>query len=480
MPMATGLTEHVRERGSHARAAILVAVLLLCACATYHGRSAEIKRSLAESDYQETLERIERIDRGTSELLYLYEKGLVLHYENQFAASNEAFERAELLLEELYTKSVSRELAALAITDNITKYRGQTYEAVLVNYYKILNYLYMGDVDGALVECRRVNRKLEFLMDREDVFFADDPFIQFLTGMVYRSASEIGDADVSFRVAVAGYDSLAADYGIEFPLWLRCDAVRAARMLGDAVFDTAAVNCPEERLPGHGSLNLFLECGYVAHKEERKVILPVFKDDDTSDIDAFAPVLAERDGVTVASYRTDKKLDYVLKIAMPVLIPTPVPWEYAVVTAVPSTPPRADPSAEPSKRPVDPETSRAGVVENVDAYATASFEEGYGKILVRTIVRALSKYGAKQAASKENEGLGWLVNWFGTATETADTRSWSTLPEKILMTRLVLPEGDYDLLVDLYDGAGRRVEDLRISGVRVEGGRTTFLNHRIF
>jgi hypothetical protein len=122
----------------------------------------------------------------------------------------------------------------------------------------------------------------------------------------------------------------------------------------------------------------------------------------------------------------------------------------------------------------------AEVVENLDAYSTAAFEESYGKVLFRTIVRALSKYAAKQGASNKDEALGWLVNWFNVATESADTRGWTTLPEKILTARLILPEGSYDVRVELRDALGRTIDSLTIQGVYVEAGRTTFLNHRIF
>jgi tetratricopeptide (TPR) repeat protein len=314
--MEQELVAHTRRRRPSAActAAALLVLLFLCGgCGTYHVRSTEIKRSFAQSDYEDALVRVEEIDLGTSELLYLYEKGLILHYGDDYAASNEAFERAEMLLEELYTKSVTRELAALALTDNVTKYRGASYEAVLVNYYKILNYVYLGDVEGALVECRRVNRKLEYLRDAEDVFFVDDPFIQFLTGMVYRLSRELNDADVSFRVALEGYEVLGADYGVDTPGPLRCDALETAMQLGDSGADSLALNCPDGASDSTGTLNLFLECGYVAHLQERKIVLPIFKDDDVGDTDAFAEVLAAREGVASVDYRSNKKVDYVLK-----------------------------------------------------------------------------------------------------------------------------------------------------------------------
>jgi hypothetical protein len=179
----------------HKRAAAGVLVIVLCAfastgCSSYDNRSMLIKQALVQEDFDAALENVEKIGKSSSELLYLYEKGLVLHYQNRFAESNEVFEAAEALLEDLYTKSVTRETAALLVKDDIARYRGEPYEAVFVNYYKILNYLHQDDLEGALVECRRVNRKLQMIADAGEETFENDPFVQYLTGMVYAAAGD--------------------------------------------------------------------------------------------------------------------------------------------------------------------------------------------------------------------------------------------------------------------------------------------------
>ncbi len=453
-----------------AAVALALVVLVGGGCSTYQTRSTVIKQAFEDSNYDHALANIDEIDLGSSELLFLYEKGLVLHYQNQWQASNELFQRAELLLEELYTKSVSRELAALAISDNITKFRGDSFEAIAINYYKILNYLYLGDIDGAMVECRRVNIKLQMLIDAGETHFVDDPFVQYLTGMVYAVGGEINDAEVSFRAALSAYRDLGPELGLMEPPVLQCDVAEAGRLLGDFKPETnpGPGVCPEVAPEGYGTLNLFLESGFVAHKIETKIVLPIFTNDNTEDIDEFAAELAARDGMV---YTGDVKVDYILKVAMPALIPTPVPWDHAVVFPTPL----ADSLAIP-----EIPSSTAMVVENFDAYSVAGFETKYGRILFRTVVRGLTKYAAKKGADKKDEALGWAVNWLGAATETADTRCWSTLPQKIMMTRLVLPAGEYNLVVDLRDPAGLKIDTLIIPGVRIDAGRHSFLNHRFF
>jgi hypothetical protein len=185
--------------------------------------------------------------------------------------------------------------------------------------------------------------------------------------------------------------------------------------------------------------------------------------------------------VESAAYDGNRKLDYVLKVAVPVMVPTPVPWDYAVIRPAWKRPAGEDARDDvPAALSAGRARVRTDVVENVDSYALAAFEEAYGKIVFRTILRALTKYAAKEGASEKDEALGWMVNWFNAATETADTREWTTLPEKILMARLVLPAGRYDLRVELCDDSGRRVGNLLIEDVVIDPGRASFVNHRIF
>ena len=132
---------------------LLVPVLASCTRHVLH--SPYIKNSLADENYAAALERLENINNGSSALLYLYEKGLILHYQGELEESNRTLQAAEDLYFELYTKSLSREVASLVTSDNIIKYRGERYEAAMIYYYTILNYLLLGDPNAALVEWGR-------------------------------------------------------------------------------------------------------------------------------------------------------------------------------------------------------------------------------------------------------------------------------------------------------------------------------------
>jgi hypothetical protein len=118
---------------------------------------------------------------------------------------------------------------------------------------------------------------------------------------------------------------------------------------------------------------------------------------------------------------------------------------------------------------------------DVASMARRSFEEHQAALFLRAIARGLAKYLAKIKAEKEGgEAAGWAANILGVVTEVADTRSWSTLPEKILLAQLDLPEGRYAIHVGLFDRAGRLDDDFVIPDVEIRRGRDTFLNYRVY
>jgi hypothetical protein len=453
----------------------ITVVLLLSGCSSYTSRAVLIKDALAQDDYEEALEQVEEINKGTSELLYLYEKGLVLHSQSRYEESNEALYQAELLLDDLYTKSVSREVAALVVSDQVARYRGEAFETVYVNYYKMLNYWYLGSTEDAMVEARRLNNKIKFLPGVEDDVFVDSPFLQWFTGMMYEEGRERSDADVSYRNAVASYENLESWLGIGTPTALACDLVGNAGALGDretverysAGCDAAAPvsqRRPDSLAVAPGEVTILLECGFVAGKIAREIVIPIYKDDKNGSNftdDSFAEALSHR----VGQPRRRTKLDYVLKISLPDLVVPHSAYRRAHVQAI-------------SAR----DTVRATVVlaEDLNAWEKRAFEAKQAKVLIRAIVRGLAKYAAKQAAAKEDETLGWLVNLLGAATEVADTRTWSTLPERIFVTHLTLPAGSWKLKIELFNQLGRRVGTLDVPDLQVTGGQKSFLNYRVY
>ena len=450
------------------RRVLIAALLGVTGCAGYTSYSPLIDEALVHEDYAGALEVVEKISRSNSELLYCYEKALVLRAQGEYAASNETLERAEILLVELYTRSVTRELASLAVSETVSQYRGDAFEAIRVNYYKILNYLALDDVDGALVECRRLNRKLQMLHDGGETYFVDDPFLQYLTALVYEMGGESESAGVSFRTAAARYGESGDGWAGGAPPWMYCDASANARRRGDAAaaaaYDSLAT-CDGSG-DATGRVTVVIEAGRVVRKLESNLVLPIFEKDDWSDRDRFAHELAGRRGVV---YDHPAKVKYWLRVSLPVLEPRPPGVAYAVV--------KATRTEGEHRGTVDTRTVR---VEDLDAQAAQAFREKESTVLLRAIIRGIGKFVASEAARDKDDTLGALVNLLGVVTETADTRSWTTLPEVILVARLDLPEGRYRLEADVVDGHGRTVNRVGFGEVDVRAGSSRIQTARAY
>ena len=438
------------------------------ACTSQMARSPYVKDYVDRQEFAAALDEIEQIDKASSRLLYLYEKGIVLHYSGSYDESSAVLEEAERLFDDLYTKSLSREVGAMLTSDNLIQYRGERFEAALVHYYKILNYLLVSDTEGALVECRKLDNRFKTFAESDDSVYVNDPFLQYLTGMVYLEGGELADADVSLRSALKAYGALGGRYALEVPPSLRCDLARCATLLGDhdaaeRYAETAEGCDSSEGKRGYGTVNVFVECGYAPYKIEKNIVLPIYKGEvhDDTDADRFAATLTNRYGEPI---NEDIELDYILRVAVPELVSSPEPFAAAWIRVAVEGRPREEP---------------ARIVENLDALGFEAFEARRGGILLKTVARALVKYLAKEGVDDKSALAGWIVNLFNVATETADVRSWATLPQTIRMARLVVPEGTYDLEIVLRASASEMDESCVIEDVEVTSGRSTFLNLRI-
>ena len=116
-----------------------------------------------------------------------------------------------------------------------TLYKGEYHEHLIPLYYKALNYVRMGNLSAALVECRRLNLRLKELSDRSrsDKKYIKDAFIHTLMGLMYEAQGETNNAFIAYRNA---YEVYRDDYGDMFQVWipeqLKKDVLRSAKANG--------------------------------------------------------------------------------------------------------------------------------------------------------------------------------------------------------------------------------------------------------
>src|SRR5512135_1095304 len=140
---------------SCARAAAF-ATLALCGCAMFGPSNEPMLRALEREEYPRALAELDK-HREEGSVHWQSQRGLLLRYNGRLGESNEAFAAALSRQEDLFTRSVSNEAAALAVNDLLRPYRARDYELPFLHVYPALNYLELGDLEGAMVEARALS-----------------------------------------------------------------------------------------------------------------------------------------------------------------------------------------------------------------------------------------------------------------------------------------------------------------------------------
>ncbi|MBN2170456.1 MAG: hypothetical protein JW819_03930 [Candidatus Krumholzibacteriota bacterium] len=433
-------------------------LMLAVACVPYASKVSKVRTDLANGDPAAALARLEKM--GGDGLPELMERGLLQYLTGDLPGCQETFARAQQVVQDLYTQSLTREAARLLINDTMQAYRGEVFERVWIHYYRALGYLAAGQPHEAAVEGRAVTADLQYYADTgaDEAKYKNDPFLQYFAGLLYEADGELNDAWINYRQAERLYQ--AADiYGVPGPpAPLVADLLRAGRALR---FDEEAAAYEERyagvevpaREAGEGDLVVLVEARLVPAKLNNRMDFPIFGDADDDNDDA-AWVLAE-DSYNIWRRGEQREVKYWLTIALPAVDePEPAPggmcWRAG---------------------------GRRGdlaLAADLGALSRQCLADRYPAVVVRTVARALLKYWAKEKTEEEQgKAAGFLVDILGSATEMADTRSWSTLPGYVLIGRGRLPAGEHVLTVQGGGLSGQAT-------VTIAPGKMNFVALRLF
>lgn len=397
---------------------------------------------------------------GPDEIVWLLEEGKLLHSAKRFEESNRAFSLCEKKIEAMENRpSVSlrdglEEAAAVGSNTNAIPYKANPAEKIFLNTYKALNYLCIGDLEGALVEMRRAD------LAQKDA--------------VRKYASEIAAAQEDARAAAASkkiqysgvvnnndnkskIDSLYgglnqqitpeyANFTNPFTSWLS-----AACHLADGDAGEARVDLERLRAiaPGHpvagpdadalekqgiaafnNSVFIIFENGVGPHREETRIDLVV----------------------PVPGYIT-----YV-GFAFPRVV-----FERADVTAL---------EIRDSAGALVARTER---IASVDSIVASEFKQQLPSMIARIVVSTLSKAVVSNVNKKHGDLADILtrvaVGIWSAIVNNADLRSWMTLGKEFQVARIPIPADRTLQFSAAYSGGGRGP----VEAVRLPAGDAVFV-----
>ncbi|MFH1829647.1 MAG: hypothetical protein ABH871_02565 [Pseudomonadota bacterium] len=192
----------------------LIAVLSLSACvSTYQKNAVSAHNAYYRGDYDRALKLIDKVKPAERDkLLYLLDKGMILHAVGKYKESNVALTEAEELSSALAAKSVTREVAATLWSEEATEYAGERHERAMIIVMRMLNYIMLDDWEGAQVEVRRLGYVVEKAYGAEHEF--DNAFAVYLSAIAWEVLGNINDALIDYK-SLAKKDKAVPYYGYD-------------------------------------------------------------------------------------------------------------------------------------------------------------------------------------------------------------------------------------------------------------------------
>jgi hypothetical protein len=421
---------------------LALAAALLASCAT--GSFHRVDRALDAGRYGESVDVLEDERSslyGSGDLiLYYLDKGMLGHYAGRYAESSQLLEAGERAIEEAYTKSVVQELGTYLVNDTLRDYAGEDYEDIYINTFNALNYYHRGDMEGALVEIRRMNNKVRYLADKYGVA---------RSALQQKALEESLSIPANPQAPSAFNDSALARYlGMLF--------YRGSGRLDDARIDgeylrLAFANAPllyPQPLPSSLDQELRIPAG-----QARFNVL------------AFAGLSPVKEAVAV---RLPLGSGRYVKISLPQL-------RYR-----PSSVARIELILDDGRR-FDLE-----LLEDIQAIAGETYKAREGLIYLKTIIRASLKSAGSvvfDAMADRTEGGASLIysllslgsQIFVEASEQADLRISRYFPARAYVGGISLEPGRYSCEVVYYNAAGRVVASFPYEDILVQENQLNLL-----
>jgi len=434
---------------------------LLAGCASYPQRMARVKEDFAQGKYESALSALPGRDceGGRNQVLCLLERAVLRQALGDFEGSNRDFEVAYALMVEyeqradISLRDLGSEAGAALLNETALPYRGTGYEKFLVHIYKALNFLMLGDYEGAGVEIRRLDRRRD---------------IELETSRRARAAAEEAARERELdRGQVSGVENrLLTAYG-------------AGR--------ERAATVSNLYLSAFGSylsaLHYDLEGSWSEALIDYRRVLEQVPSSRYARIDA---VLTGAEGVSAPGLELDLEgkgdLFFVFQsglapVKREISLPIPV-GDGLIAVAFPyyqMVPTRLD----RARVLIDgEEVGATEILCDIEAKQIRELIDNIPVLIVRQAIRAAVKATLLHASGEAAGDWGALMaSFYNILSEQADLRSWLLLPRNIQILRVYPPEGAREVRIEILDEEGRVLDGTDLE-LEFRNDQTVLLNLR--
>jgi len=426
--------------GSAARLALVAVALLASGCATYTDRLAQASAAASAGNYAAAVTDVDAVmgvaasDQLPSQWtgdrpLAVLERGSLQQALNNHPASRRDLSGVEPQLEllDMKTDPVAA-LGSYLYSDSVKTYRTPPTERLALNPVNLLNYLADGDLDGAAVEARRFQVMRDYLASLD--IAADGPATlgAYLAGFVFERRGEGDRALRYYEEALAGGPLPSLDAPIR--RLAPSNPYRGPRLSAVLAAQPNGRRAKAEVIPP-AELLIVLSVGRVPHRVPERIPVGL--------------------AVGIAGSLLSNDIDWLAYGAAKVVV-------YPQLVDTPSTLGAAAVSVDGQPVAVD-------LLTDLGASIRSEYDEAKPKIIAAALTRMAARAGVAEgvraAGKQESDALGDVLSILVESTLVAldrpDTRSWTMLPNRVLVARLPVAAGAHTVEVSLGDGVRRSV-----------------------
>jgi len=408
------------------------------------------------AEAEKMIEEHKDLEESKIRFLYFVNAGLIEHLNGEFEKSNEFFEKAEEFVE-MDKKKVVEEGAALLVNPKLSTYRGEDHEILLINYYKALNYYLMNNLEDALVEVRRMDLSMQKLSEKykSETKYKEDAYMHLLMGFVYEADGNHNDAFIAFRNAYDIYEKVyQKEYGVFAPEQLKYDLIRSAHMAKmreeQVEYETLFKMKFDPTKEKESSVIVLWNNGMGPVKEEWGINFVIMRTGG-----GWITFVNKEFGLSFPFYAGDNDLNGMawIKVVFPRYVERKEVFTSASILS-------------------DSANYNFEIAENLNKISFKVLNERmlleFGKGLLRVALKQVA--AQKIGESQDSPALGAALSIAASASESADTRNWQTLPHSMYYTRVPVSSGDQELTIQLK---GQTVEGHdRVLKVNTKPGQT--------
>lgn len=418
----------------------LACVLGLSACRSYSERLEPVRYAVAAGDPQAGLDRIDsmlKLDKptalpdkwGKEVPLMILERATLQQAVGEYEASIVNFGAAEQELEFLdLARDAPGKISEYLLSASAKKYKTTPIEKLFLNSLNLLNYLALGDLEGARVEARRWRVMRDYLRDelqdgaRGSSLTFGSAFGAFLAGYTFEKS---GKAATALRYYAEALELVDLPFLAPYLAQLgQQNAYRTPQL--EAMIKAGQTSSLD---PEKGELLVVAQVGQVPYRQAKRVPVGLAVG-LAAEFFVPTPGLLERSAAKFVNYPE-------------LVVESPGPRAAGLI--------------------VDGQGVSLPLVANAALAVQDEFDRLRPRIvaaaLTRTLSRAAVAYGVEkgtQAAQGDDSSAGLLGFLLGTAVEASlvaadqpDTRSWSVLPGYFFVTRIQVAPGRHRIALRL-------------------------------